>query len=657
MGLEQTVRFSILCHESDLEDIVNFLSEKKVFHPESISEAREPEESGIEIEQDISRITFVISQVEKVSASEKGIRASIEDLRPEMSISELHDITVNFDFRSVYADVVTLSEKKEELIDRLTEIEGTLARLQFFKETSIKKKYLLTGEDSQVVRCIVSLKKTRYEEFVEKINDLVAVFELTAEESRVKNLVVLFILAHRTTESELNQILSELGASFIEVPQEMEDEETFKDFFQRQWVKKAEIKRQIENLDTRIASYASQINNLKALLELKKLELEKFKAKEKILMTERSRLISGWVPENAAASLKKEIEENYIASCDIDRTSGEPFKPVILKNRGIFRSLQLLTELYGVPSAQEIDPTPLMAPWFLLYFGFCIGDAGYGLLLLLIGYWLKRFFRLKESIESFADIFMLGGVGAIIIGVLTGSYFAIDSRFLPGFAKSVVILDPINNPTSMLVLSLVFGIFQLSLGIALNAYMLIRFNRNFQAFLSEAGKLFFIWGGVFLVAGFLGKKMFSSLEVPGKYLLLTGAFLILLFSASEIRSVIRRILAGAYNIYGLTSYLGDAISYARLMALMLSGVLIGMAVNILAGLATELLGLYAGIIVAIVILVAGHTFNLLMSIVSAFVHSMRLQFVEFFKQFYTDGGRKFKPLWFSEEYIKITDRR
>lgn len=652
MALRQTVRFSIICHKKDAQKVLDFLANERIFHP--ATELGETEGRFVEepshLKQTMAKIEFCLDRL-KPFLPKGTLLDAIEDRRPELKLEDVFKIVGELDVEKIYGEISSLSEEAEETKEAIQHVEREIERVSELKRLDLTKETLLNSNRKYFSVYLFKAPRKDYEEFLAGVGDLIYIYRFDDKNERSRHVIFLAVV-HREREEELLKKASQSGFTLIEPPEKMTDRESFREYLDRLHLQKIKLTDNLKKIYGKISAHTSVYRDLLVAFELYQSELEKFEKSISFEKTQSAVLIDGWVPREQAKRLKNLLESNFICEVFIDSVADGKRKPVILENKGILKSMQFLTELYGNPRENEPDPTPLIAPYFLLFFGFCIGDAGYGLLLALIGIFLKIKFKLKDIVRSFADIFVYGGLGAVVIGVLSASYFSIDTKHLPSFLVSLKVFEPIESPVSIIVLSLVLGFMHILTGIILSAY--VNFKENFKSlvFLAEIGKILLLTGAFLLAGLFLSGYKNDILQTFGKFSLASGAALIVLFSSST-KSFVKRVLSGFYSLYGMTSYLGDISSYARLMALMLAGVLIGMAVNMLSKLAVDLLGVYAGFPIAVMIAIFGHLFNLVMSIVSAFVHSLRLQFVEFFKQFYSDGGIKFNPIGIKERYIKI----
>jgi V/A-type H+-transporting ATPase subunit I len=369
-------------------------------------------------------------------------------------------------------------------------------------------------------------------------------------------------------------------------------------------------------------------------------------------------MLRGWIPESELPAVKKALA-SFDSSIEIVITEPGPDDtvPSHIVNPSWCLPFENLTRLYGAPKYGEIDPTPLLAPFFLIFFGMCLGDAGYGLIMIGFFTWfLRKFKRMPTGFREFFKLFVLSGISAVVVGVLTGSWFGdlVDAfgifSFLRPLKNAPVILNPMENPMTYLAISLALGIVQLMFGLGIAFYDALRKKNYMGAFADTGGWIVFLvglllWGGT--AGGFLPAETASL----AKTLAIAGAVVLIATQGREKTGIISKAISGVLSLYGVTSYLGDVLSYSRLLALGLATSAVGVIINMLAGLAGSVP--FVGWILALLLIVGGHIFSIAVNVLGAFVHSLRLQYVEFFSKFYTGGGRVFAPLTYNTSYVFI----
>jgi V/A-type H+-transporting ATPase subunit I len=356
-------------------------------------------------------------------------------------------------------------------------------------------------------------------------------------------------------------------------------------------------------------------------------------------------VVDGWVPSGYVPTMEKRLDlksEGHIFFSTRVPDEQDPEPPVAYQNPRWLRPFEVLTSTFARPHYNEIDPTPFIAPAFVLFFGLMLGDAGYGLILTVVGLFL--YYRVGKSSQSLHDmtyILVIISIAATILGILQGGWFGdLPQRFF-GTNPPFVIIEPLEDPIAFFQLSLLIGIVHINLGLCLALYQNLK-RGTFRAAFYEQGVWFILQpaAGV-LLAGFFGWVVFSPVIVYASYAgIITGLVMIFYYR-------------GPMGFFGLTGFLGDWLSYVRILALALATGGIAMTINIL----TEII---AGIgplmiIPAAIIFLGGHIFNIAIQSLGGVIHAIRLQYIEFFGKFYTGGGQEFTPFRTYRMYTKLEE--
>ena len=368
--------------------------------------------------------------------------------------------------------------------------------------------------------------------------------------------------------------------------------------------------------------------------------------------TQRTVVLEGWVKEKDYRRLEKIVSGFEASSLSRVKPAEDEQVPVEIENKQIIRPFELITRLYGMPQHSNIDPTIFLAPFFALFFGICLGDACYGLVMVAATVLLVRKMQGDKKL-----LWMLGAcsVFAILVGALTGSWFGnAVTAFVPSLEplrKRLMWFDPLEKPLMMLGVTLILGYVQLMSGLVIAFVHNLRM-KDYAAAVFEQLTWLVMLNSLLLLG--LSKAGVISADVGKLFgrLAVVPAVLIVLLSSRQ-GGWGGRLGLGAYNLFSAVFYLGDVLSYLRLMALGMVSSGLAMAVNLIAGLTLKIpYGI--GIVLMILVFIGGHGFNLILSVLGAFVHTMRLQFVEFFPKFLVGGGRAFQPLCKEYKHIYMT---
>lgn len=356
-------------------------------------------------------------------------------------------------------------------------------------------------------------------------------------------------------------------------------------------------------------------------------------------------LLEGWIPEENEADVKNLLEQSGIYY-EIRAARKEDNAPIKLRNNVFTRMYEVLTKMYGMPDYAEFDPTPILAPFFSLFFGFCMGDAGYGLVLILLGFFLKN--KLSKSLNGMMNLVITLGVFTTVIGAVLGTFFGVSlvDVDLPESVKKFMVVGKIGDTSydKQMLLALLIGMVHICIAMTVKAIgETVRF--GFKESLSS-------WGWLLLVVGFISTGGLSFFEVISEevstwaFIVIGGISAIGIYLLNNIhRNVFVNIGAGLWDTYNMaTGLMGDVLSYIRLYALGLAGGMLGGVFNQLAFMVNDAAGPALGWLFCGLILVFGHTLNIAMSCLSAFVHPLRLTFVEYFKNSgYNGKGEEYAP--------------
>ncbi|MGI6082515.1 MAG: V-type ATP synthase subunit I [Limnochordia bacterium] len=390
-------------------------------------------------------------------------------------------------------------------------------------------------------------------------------------------------------------------------------------------------------VDERLALYARED-------ELRN-SIEREQTKELLGYTQRLFVIRGWARLKDVDTLHSAMAEvsPAIVVEDEPPQPAEPH-PVDIENPPVIRPFEVVTRVAGLPMPNSLDPTPYLAPFFFIFFGLALGDAGYGIVLSILSLWLAK--RVNAVGLGLQLMYMMAicGIGAVAAGLLTGSWFGDLLGLDPLW------INPMENPLPLLVLSVGLGVIQILAGLAIKGYDNIRKGRLVDAICDDFMWIVFLIGLVMmLVAGSLSQ--WPQVAVIARYLAIGGGAGLILTQGRHQKNPIKRLFSGILSLYGVSGYMSDALSYSRLLALGMSGGVIGMVIN---DMGRRLLPIpLVGWIVAIALLVVGHLLNLLINLISAYVHSSRLQYVEFFTKFLEAGGKAFRPLSERHRYLVV----
>ena len=416
----------------------------------------------------------------------------------------------------------------------------------------------------------------------------------------------------------------------------------------------ARLNEEIELSVSELKELSKDIEKIEYIYDDLLIKRDRAKAVGDFINTKKVFCFDGWLPVESIEKVKQVLDKN---ECYYEIS--EPIKneetPIMLKNNKFASPFEAVTVMYSMPLATEVDPTPIMAPFYFLFFGLMLSDAAYGIILSLACFALLKKFKLEGTMKKMVTMFFWCGISTFFWGALFGGWFgdavAVFSKTFLG--REIVInpiwIDPLQEPMTLLIFSLILGAIHMFVGMGMQAYMLIKNGKALDA-LFDVGLWYMLLIGLVLFG--VGSMITPALSSVGKWMALIGAVGIVVTGGRN-KKGFGKITGGFGSLYGITNYLSDVLSYSRLLALGLATGVVAKVVNILGSLAGS--GV-VGIIVFIAVFLFGTVFNLAINALGAYVHSCRLQYVEFFGKFYTGGGKPFEPFVGKTKFVKIVNK-
>ena len=403
----------------------------------------------------------------------------------------------------------------------------------------------------------------------------------------------------------------------------------------------AALEKERQEIEQRIAGLGGKREALLEASDRAAIALRREEAKSRLVGTDKVFLLEGWLPVDRCAALEKALEPFTCAIETREPTEDEyPQVPVQLKNNKLTRPLNMVTEMYSLPAYGTLDPNPLMAPFFILFYGIMMADMGYGLLMMIASVIISKKYRPKGTSGELFSLLGLCGISTFIMGALTGGFFGdfltqLVAIVSPGTVFALPkLFDPLDDLTMILIGSMALGMVQIVTGMAISLIEKCKRKKFLDAFFEEI-TWWIVFIGIALLA--LGK---------GAVVLYVGCALVLLGPIVQGKGwgKLTGVFGSLYN--HVTGYFGDILSYTRLMALMLAGSVIAQVFNMLAAMP-------GNVIAFIIISMLGNAMNFGLNLLGCYVHDLRLQCLEFFNKFYVDGGKPFRPMTLDTEYVDL----
>ncbi len=472
-----------------------------------------------------------------------------------------------------------------------------------------------------------------------------------------------FIVAHESIEQEMETALRSIGFARPPEVSKRSPKESMAILEER--IEKA--RGQIEENEEGIKHYAYRRELFAQMLDYYTIRREKYEMLGRLSCTRHAFILEGWVPKKAYERLKTEIEPLGAHIEQIEPCVKET-APTALKNGPISEGGESVVQMYSMPNKKDIDPTPILAFFYYMLFGLMLGDACYGIIMVLACGGVLLFLRPEGSARRNMKLFMFSGLSAVFWGVVFGSYFGdlpnVIAKTFYGATENVIKplwFDPINDPVSMLLFSVAIGIIHVFTGLLLGVITNLK-NKDFLAALGDCVSWLLLLGGgityaLNMLLGVFGRE--DIITIPplaqkiGLWCVIAGLIMVLFLSGRS-KNPVKSLIKGAYNLYGAMNYLSDFLSYSRILALALATSVISQVFNTIGSMFG---GGVTGAIIMVIVCVIGHILNILISLIGCYVHTCRLQYVEFFGKFYEGGGREFKPFSAKTKTFKFEEEK
>lgn len=563
------------------------------------------------------------------------LRSAIEGIQEPVSETEITEIINTFDWKTILNNIVQFETTLNHLNGETKEINTQIKNLEPWSEltlpldqnriTQTTTTIFTTGQSAKITALYSALSNEKMVT-MRKIGEKgMIITGLKSEQTKIDSLLKTYELEKNdlpiypgTIEQKINTLKQDLIV----------------------------IANHKKAIDREIESLIIYLPKLKILADWYYWQKESYQATHFALATNTTAVFTGWCPADKVTLIKDTLKKiTPFSELLIIKTNEEP--PVEILNNKLFKPFESVTRLYGLPHHKDIDPTAFLAGFFFLFFGLCLTDVTYGLFLMITIALLATIYRLPQSIKPLLSLLALGGLASVLVGIFFAGFAGFNVSRWP-LLSQWQLFDPIQNPLPVFYLALTLGFIQIIVGICLKILRDYKIGELRSGLLDNFPWLLFFGAIVFLVANKIG-----WLALPGSGLILMAtAILLVITQGRKETTFIKKLGIGVLSLYNIVGYFSDMLSYSRLLALGLSTTALAFSINMIAALVSDLIPVI-GIFVAAIILIIGHLFNIIVNVLGAFVHSARLQFVEFFGKFLSGTGRPFRPFIRSERYVII----
>ena len=593
------------------------------------------------IDERLYQLSNAISLIKKYDERKTRLRDVIHG-NENYTFDELAKKVLSYDWKKVSSELNKIGTQYSQIKSEISKKYMRYDEIDLWERLDVNPKELknLKKVNTFLGTVPIKLKGT----FIDGISELDKTYY---EELKIVKDEVYYLVISSVDESEKEKLAEVFRNSSFTV-ENLDIDAVPQDYKNGLQKEISELKKEKRRLKAQIKTYSEDLTDLQAVYEYMQNKKLRIVESEKLAQTENTILIKGWIPTEKVSEFEKVIKDEagdnyYLTFTDADRDDATV--PIKLKNGKVASTFENLTGMYAYPRYNEIDPTPLFTPFYILFFGMMGADVGYGLVLLLATMFVLKVVNLSSQMRKSIKFFFYLSFSVIFWGLLYGSYFGAT---IPGMWRLV---DPASQYNDLLIGSILFGVVHIFVGLAIKAYMLIRDGKSLEAVYDVLFWYMALIGGMLFL---IFKLMNLSAVVANvsMWVMIAGMAGIVLTGGREAKGVGAKLGGGLYSLYGISSYVGDFVSYSRLMALGLSGGFIASAINMIAGMIS---GSWVGMIFIPVILIAGHLFNMFLSFLGAYVHTSRLMYVEYFGKFYEGGGKPFKDFRTENKYINLDD--
>lgn len=695
MAVLPVEKVHIIIHKSVKDDFLHELQREGLVH------ITEMEEHSSQLSPDLAKVNEALTQLSPYK--KRGILEMFLPMKRPVSTQSYDESFHSYDYQKIISDISHVKIQREQYFARLRRLQDDIALLEpwlpFAHDLSVLKNFRTV----ETVSCIVPMQDI-FETLSEVLSHISHSYEIVNTEDSA-TYCIFFV-----TKDECQSLRSLLIENECEIIELVEFSGVPKDIYAQLQSEKKETEHTIDDLNEKEQTLSREIEQLELMSDHITNDYNKKHISSALPETIQTTNIIGWIQRRYIKRLDALIRKVTYATYATVEPDPEEEPPVAIKNPPWTRPYEMLIKLYSMPEKKEYDPTPLLAVFFPVMFGLCLTDVLYGIILMLFSLYL---IRKVVGDRSLMWILFGGGLCTVLAGAVVGGWASdlfvkLGWQPLIQLRATFMLFDPLSSPLLFIGIALGLGFIHMLIGIMIEIIDSFRNNQPGQAIFANltwfillpAILLYFIvfsnsiigkavceiliWTcimGIIVASSPEGKakvvdqlvwaiilllvwipltepllyiifKIHYQIQLPGFiYYVLIPLVLFEVIRLKHSKGVLGKIAWGFYNLYGISSYLSVILSYVRLMALGLVTGVIGMAINTIAWMLIEIPVI--GIIAMILVLIGGHLFNIAVNVLGGFIHTMRLQYIEFFGRFYAGGSKPFKPFALDTKYVHI----
>ncbi len=625
MAIDRMKNVAIFGMADEFANIAHGLQRLSMLHISSIEtqDNVQRDDGGEALTKADNRLAEVMCALEAVKPYYKGGRGMLS-AKPTMTESQLCALDNEKNWAAVH-EILALSQQLPMLRSKLLQAQNALLALRPYEKLDAHVSEIRTSKLAYMALGIVP--EAAYEQIQTQAADLDAIVQPV---ELIKDMRTVVVIAHASQREAVEILLRNAGFNDANLHCSgtiKEEQQSLHNEIRDIDKKTSEIGEALIKLSTHTETLQMLYDHCAIVKQRAAIALESGRTQKVFYLT-------GWVRERQTEKLTAALTSlsDAVAVEFSDPKEGE-MPPTAMRNSKLLRPFQSITDMYSSPTPFEADPTFIMAPFFLCFFGMMMSDAAYGIILTACALLMMKMTKPGGMMGQIIGVVAMGGIATFLWGVVFGGWFG--APLFPALW-----FNPLEEPLLMLMLCLGLGLVQITVGILMRASALFKKHKYIDIVFDCGFILCILWGAV---AAMLGVSF-------GMTVALIGVLGIFLTAGRASKKIIGKFVGGFSEVYNLTGYLSDILSYSRLFGMGLATGIIAMVFNTIAGM---LMGNPIGFVFAVVVLVVGHSFNIAINALGAYVHSCRLQYIEFYNKFYEGGGRSFVPYTFKTKYINL----
>ncbi len=590
-------------------------------------------------EENLLKAKFVIDFLQKYVPEKSGLQA-LKEGRRELTLEELEERVTSMDWLTSHDKIKEYDRTLSKLANEKTKLESEIKSLQNWQAVDAPFSQVKELKRASYLLGTISVQSEK-----PFMDELKACQYVHAENLHKDSQdVYLFFLVGEEDKQAVDELTKKYGFSHFTTSYEGSPASIIKDFSEKMDV----ITKSEKEIQEKVSSYGKLLEDFELIYEYYYNLRERQEVTKNFLKTNDVVSMVGWVPADDMSTVeaiaKETVGDEYHITFEDVQEDEINQVPIKLKNGNIVSNFESITTMYSLPRYNEIDPTPLITPFYVIFFGMMVADIGYGLVVLIATLLAQRLFKLDKGMQKTVKFFFWLSLPTIAFGILYGSFFG-------GIIPINGPINPEQDVNTLLLMSVGFGLVHIFFGLGIKAYMLIRDGQPLDAFFDVGSWVITLIGAGILLSGSMFGLFSETVTNIGMYMMFLGMALIVFTQGRDAETFVGKFASGLYALFGITNYVGDIVSYTRLMALGLAGGSIAGAFNLI-------MSQFPGVslfIIGPLFFVFAHAFNLFLAMLGAYVHTCRLQYVEYIGKFYEGGGKEFKPFKTLEKYIDLKE--